>query len=166
MFPLLQNPRGKRKIEDHSYSNGECLMIKAVSIYKWPVFDWLLLKLNHIFWESSKCANLMTFLLRQRSSCSTFREFTQRRRQRQRQRQRQKEQDKQNNILHVHHAFLYISLPSLHDYSMKLPNFMFRRGREQKTTTFSLFFSWTLMQSFRIQLQKNLPRIDKLNKME
>lgn len=63
MFPLLYNPRGKRKIEDHSYSTGECLMIKAVSIYKWPVFDWLLLKLNHIFWESSKCANLMTFLL-------------------------------------------------------------------------------------------------------
>ena len=25
--------------------------------------------------------------------------------------------------LHVHHAFLYISLPSLHDYNVKLPNF-------------------------------------------
>ena len=26
-------------------------------------------------------------------------------------------------ILHVHHAFLYISLPSLHDYDVKMPNF-------------------------------------------
>ena len=24
--------------------------------------------------------------------------------------------------LHVHHAFLYISLPSLHDYDVKMPN--------------------------------------------
>ena len=24
-------------------------------------------------------------------------------------------------ILHVHHAFLYISLPSLHDYDVKMP---------------------------------------------
>ena len=27
--------------------------------------------------------------------------------------------------LHVHHAFLCISLPSLHDYDLKLPNFTF-----------------------------------------
>ena len=27
--------------------------------------------------------------------------------------------------LHVPHAFLYISLPSLHDYGMKMPNFTF-----------------------------------------
>ena len=26
-------------------------------------------------------------------------------------------------ILHVHHAFLYISLLSLHDYDVKMPNF-------------------------------------------
>ena len=42
--------------------------------------------------------------------------------------------------LHVHHAFLYISLPSLHDYDIKLPNFTFRGGREQKETT--PFFSF------------------------
>ena len=28
-----------------------------------------------------------------------------------------------NNNLHVHHAILYLSLPSLHHYDMKLPNF-------------------------------------------
>ena len=40
--------------------------------------------------------------------------------------------------LHVHHAFLYFSLPSLYVYDVKLPNFMFCRGREHKTKT--LFF--------------------------
>ena len=39
----------------------------------------------------------------------------------------------------------------------------FPRGREHKTTTF-LFFFWTLIQSFRIQLQKNLPTFGELNK--
>ena len=38
--------------------------------------------------------------------------------------------------LQEHHAFLHISLPSLHDYNVKLPNFTFCRGREKKTTTF------------------------------
>ena len=32
---------------------------------------------------------------------------------------------KQQLHLHVYHAFLYISLPSLHDYNMKMPNFTF-----------------------------------------
>ena len=27
--------------------------------------------------------------------------------------------------LHVHHAFLHISLPSLHDYNVKAPQFAF-----------------------------------------
>ena len=30
-------------------------------------------------------------------------------------------------ILLVHHAFLYISFPSLHDYDVKMPNFTFNR---------------------------------------
>ena len=38
--------------------------------------------------------------------------------------------------LHLHHALLYISLPSFHDYDVKLPNLTFCGGREQKTTTF------------------------------
>ena len=41
--------------------------------------------------------------------------------------------------LHVHHAFLYISLPSLHGYNVKMPNCKFYRGRKQATT--NLFFS-------------------------
>ena len=55
----------------------------------------------------------------------------------------------------MHHDFWYISLPSLHDYIVKLPNFTFCRGREQKKTTF-FFFSWTLMQFFRIQPPQNI----------
>ena len=42
--------------------------------------------------------------------------------------------------LHVHHAFLYISLPSLHEYDVKMPNFTFCRGREHNTTTFFFLF--------------------------
>ena len=46
--------------------------------------------------------------------------------------------DWQTTTLHVHRAFLYISLPSLQDYDVKMPNFMFCGGRERKTAT--LFF--------------------------
>ena len=42
--------------------------------------------------------------------------------------------------LHVHHAFLYISLLSLHDYDVKMPNFTFYRGSAQATTKFPLSF--------------------------
>ena len=42
--------------------------------------------------------------------------------------------------LHVHHAFLYISLPSLHDYDVKMPNFTMYRGSTQATTKFPLSF--------------------------
>ena len=41
--------------------------------------------------------------------------------------------------LHVQHAFLYISLPSLHDYDVKMPNCKFYGGSKQATT--NLFFS-------------------------
>ena len=72
--------------------------------------------------------------------------------------------DQQNNFARAS-RFLYISLSPWHDYNVKLPHFTFCQKREQKTTTF-FFFSWTLMQSFRIQVKKNLPTFDKLNEME
>ena len=46
---------------------------------------------------------------------------------------------RKTTTLHVHHAFLYISLPSLHDYDVKMPNCKFYGGRKQATT--NLFFS-------------------------
>ena len=60
--------------------------------------------------------------------------------------------------LHVHHAFLYISLPSLHDYNVKVPHFTFCQVRELKTTTF-FFFSWTLIQSLEFNSRKNISSI-------
>ena len=62
-----------------------------------------------------------------------------RRRQRQRERERQKRQVKisQTTTLHVHHAFLYISLPSQHDHGVKMPIFTFYGGRKQATSKFS-----------------------------
>ena len=38
------------------------------------------------------------------------------------------------------HAFLYISMPSLHDYDVKMPNFTMYRGSTQATTKFPLSF--------------------------
>ena len=42
--------------------------------------------------------------------------------------------------LHLHHAFLYISLPTLYEYDVKMPMFTFCGEREHNATTF-LFFS-------------------------
>ena len=39
----------------------------------------------------------------------------------------------------MHHAFLYISLLSVHVYDLKLPNVRFCRGWEHKTTIFTFF---------------------------
>ena len=66
--------------------------------------------------------------------------------------------DWQTTTLHVYHAFLYISLPSLHYYDVKMPIFTFCEGRERKTMTFS-FFSWTSIQSLRIEVQKKITNI-------
>ena len=57
----------------------------------------------------------------------------------------------------VHHASLFISLPSLNDYDVKMPNFTFCGGCENKTTFFS--FSCTSIQSFRTQLQEKIANI-------
>ena len=44
--------------------------------------------------------------------------------------------------LHVNHAFLYISLPSLHDYHVKRPNFTFCEGRKHAGNE-NIFFLFT-----------------------
>ena len=46
---------------------------------------------------------------------------------------------KQNNNLARASRFLYISMPSFHDYNVNLPNFPFFSRIEQKTTTFFFF---------------------------
>ena len=42
-----------------------------------------------------------------------------------RQRERKQLQMSKTTTLHVHYAFMYISLPSLHDCDVKIPNFVF-----------------------------------------
>ena len=61
-----------------------------------------------------------------------------RRRRRRRQRKPQKPIGlmSKTTTLHVHHAFLYISLPSLHDYDVKWPKFKFTFERERQGDKF------------------------------
>ena len=49
-----------------------------------------------------------------------------------------------STTLRVHHAFLYISLPSFYDYDVKLPNYnlTFCRRREQKQRPSFAFFDF------------------------
>ena len=65
-------------------------------------------------------------------------------------------------ILHMHHAFLYISLPSLHDYNVKMPNYTIHRGRTQAMMKFPLSF-WTWMWFLGIQILERSPTFDKFN---
>ena len=65
----------------------------------------------------------------------------------------------------MQHALWYISLPSMHDYDVKLANFTFYGEREHKTTV-SLFFLCTWIQSFRIHILKKWPTFDKLRELE
>ena len=46
---------------------------------------------------------------------------------------------RKTTTLHVHHAFLYISLPSLHDYDVKMPNCKFTEDvNKRRRISFSL----------------------------
>ena len=58
----------------------------------------------------------------------------------------------------MQHALLCISLPSLHDYDVKLPNFTSMEDiREHKTT---IFFLWTsIFEPLRLQLLKTIANI-------
>ena len=67
------------------------------------------------------------------------RELKQRRRRPQRERQNAVALDWQNNNFARASRFLYISLPSLLDYDVKLPNFTFYGRRGHKTTIFFPF---------------------------
>ena len=66
--------------------------------------------------------------------------------------------------LHVHHAFLYFSLPSLHDYNVKVPNFTFCRGRERNQRLY--FYSLELWYCLPESNSRNLPTFDELNELE
>ena len=65
-------------------------------------------------------------------------------------------------ISHVHHTFLYLSSPFLHDCDVKMPNFAFYGGHKQATTKFYFSF-WAWLWSLEIQLQEGSPTIDKVS---
>ena len=56
--------------------------------------------------------------------------------------------------LHVHHAFLYISLPSLHDYNVKMPNCSFYGGRKLVTSDDEIFL---LFMNLHMVLRNSTP---------
>ena len=84
--------------------------------------------------------------------------------QRRRGRRRQQERRKSNRFRLAKQQFsritLFCTLPSLHDYEVKIPNFTFCSRREHNTTTF-FFFSRTSIRSFRIHLQLPTRRIER-----
>ena len=66
--------------------------------------------------------------------------------------------------LHVHHAFLYISWPSLYDYNVKLPNFTFCGGHEHKATNFSFSFPELRYSLLKFNSTKNYQHLTKWSK--
>ena len=59
---------------------------------------------------------------------------------------------KRENNSPRHHTFLYISLSSLHDYVVKMPNFIFCGGRKQATPKFSSsFLTWLWFSGIPLQ---------------
>ena len=75
-------------------------------------------------------------LLLERSHHREFRHLTKPRPRQQRERQKTKGLMSKTTTLHVHHAFLYLSLPSLHNYDVKWPNFKFTWERERQGDKF------------------------------
>ena len=64
----------------------------------------------------------------------------------------------------MHHAFLYISLPSTARLPVKTPNFTFCDGRKQAMTKFILFMKCIWLKE--IQLQKSSLAFDKVSELE
>ena len=64
--------------------------------------------------------------------------------------------------LHVHHAYLYISLQIMHDNDGKMPNLTFYGGCKQATAKFSFSF-WTWIRFLGIRLNKSSLAFDKVN---
>ena len=67
--------------------------------------------------------------------------------------------------LHVHLTFLCISLPFLHYWDVKLPNFTFSGGRKQATTK---FYSLSKLEYgvLGIQLREGSPTFGKVSELQ
>ena len=78
---------------------------------------------------------------------------------------RRESQISKTTTLHVHHPFLYISLPSTGRLPVKMPNFMFCEGRKHAMTKFINFIDLADM-LIEIQLQKSSLAFDKESVLE
>ena len=65
-----------------------------------------------------------------------------------------------NNFARASRFYFCISLPFLHDYDVKMPNFAFYGERKQATTKFILLFALEL----GIQLHLGSPTFDKVSR--
>ena len=68
--------------------------------------------------------------------------------------------------LHVHHAFLHISLPSRHDYDGKMPILRFTYlpyGSRKEATAEVSFSFWTWIWFLGIRLKKSSFAFDEVN---
>ena len=70
-----------------------------------------------------------------------------------------------NNFARASRFFAYISLPSLHDYHVKMPSFTFCEGRKQAVKKFS-FSLWTWKWLREIQFQRSSLAFDKVSELE
>ena len=68
------------------------------------------------------------------------RDFKIQRRGRQRERKKNNRLNRQKTTSQVHHTFLYISFPFLHDYDVKMPNFALYGESKQATAKFYFSF--------------------------
>ena len=99
------------------------------------------------------CSRVPQSLLRLGKYKAPYETIRQRRQRRQRQRQKAIGLVSKTTTLHVHHAFVCISLPSLHDYDVKWPNFKFFLARERQGDKFyhlCLNSAWPPLLSFNI----------------
>ena len=68
------------------------------------------------------------------------RDFKIQRHGRQRERKKNNRLNRQKTTSQVHHTFLYISFPFLHDYDVKMPNFALYGESKQATAKFYFSF--------------------------
>ena len=92
-------------------------------------------------------------------------DFKMPRQRRQRERQKGTRLNRKTTTLHVHHTFLYISLPSQHDYDVKMPSFTFYGGPKQATAKFSFSF-WNWIWFLGNRLKKGSLAFGKVNELE
>ena len=64
----------------------------------------------------------------------------------------------------MHYAFLFISVPSLNDYDVKMPNFTFLVEDANTRQQLAFFFPGLRYSLLELNPRKKLPTFDEMNK--